>query len=55
MAINSKKIFGISLKNDVDAIALGAVAMFGAMCVPKLGDMIANGAAKVKSLIGRVF
>ncbi|MPN15395.1 hypothetical protein SDC9_162727 [bioreactor metagenome] len=54
MAINKSKIIGIDLKKDADAIALGAGVMFGALCIPKVGDAIVAGANKIKAMIGRM-
>ncbi|WP_319755838.1 hypothetical protein [uncultured Sphaerochaeta sp.] len=49
-----KNFFGIDIKKDADAMLMGAGAMFGALCIPKVGDFIQKGVDKVKSLIGRV-
>lgn len=53
MAIK-KNFLDVNFKKDMDAIALGAFAMFGALCIPKVGDAISAGANKVKALVGRV-
>lgn len=51
--VNGKhKILGISLKNDWDAVLLGAVAMFALTVVPVVSTPVIAVITKVRKMIG---
>ena len=49
---SSKKILGINLKTDIDAILLGAGVMFVAFVIPVVSTPLIGVASKVRAMIG---
>lgn len=51
MAVN-KKILGINLKQDADAIILGAVIMFACSVLPYVSRPVVGAITKVRAMVG---
>lgn len=52
MSIGGNKVIGIKVPRDLDAILLGAGALFAILCIPTIGDAVVAGASAVRGLFG---